>query len=189
MADYGESALIDSAVMIGNPYHYHEQTSRMMSTMAGRFISRTCVKFMQYYAKRHLDYLKSVCPFHEEFFEAKFEHEFDDCMARMSGFKNGDDYYAQGSVDQRLHKIAKPTLILEAKDDPIVSCHGMNENKNPMVTQVKTKTGGHISFATDFWPNGPYWSDQIAADFLDIHCNVQSGDSWEKAVAALSKEE
>lgn len=47
--------------------------------------------------------------------------EFDDLItARIHGYADAIDYYRQCSAMPMLNRIAKPTLIIHAKDDPFM---------------------------------------------------------------------
>jgi uncharacterized protein len=89
--------------------------------------------------------------------------EYDDALtAPHSGFRDASDYYARSSAGQFLAKIARPTLILAAEDDPFVpfssiaaAVHGVN----PLIELVSTKCGGHCAFISGsreerFWSEG-----------------------------------
>jgi predicted alpha/beta-fold hydrolase len=76
--------------------------------------------------------------------------EFDEQItARYSGFTGADDYYFRASSSRVVSKIAIPTLVLHALDDPFIRM--MPETRqalldNPNIQLVETKQGGHCAF-------------------------------------------
>lgn len=74
--------------------------------------------------------------------------EFDEVYtAPASGFLNAADYYTRCSALPLLRHINVPTILLTAKDDPIVdwSCYPNNDG-NPKIKSLITKSGGHVGW-------------------------------------------
>ena len=103
--------------------------------------------------------------------------EFDDLVtAPLHGFRDADDYYQRVSARQFLGKIATPTLIIHAQDDPFMSPHVLAapDEISPRVKIQLTSGGGHIGFVTGAVPLwGKYWLDQRIADA--ISCSASPG--------------
>ncbi|VEA43301.1 hydrolase [Salmonella enterica subsp. enterica] len=75
--------------------------------------------------------------------------EFDDLItAKIHGFADAIDYYRQCSAMPLLNQIAKPTLIIHAKDDPFMDHHVIPkaEDLPPQVEYQLTEHGGHVGF-------------------------------------------
>lgn len=80
---------------------------------------------------------------------------FDDAVtAPLHGFRDVHDYYARASCGQYLSRIAIPTLILHAEDDPFVPAHAI-----PRATELAASVnlelaahGGHVGFITGALP-------------------------------------
>jgi predicted alpha/beta-fold hydrolase len=76
--------------------------------------------------------------------------EFDDRItAFYSGFTGADDYYHRAASARVLDRIAVPTLLLNAADDPFVRL--LPESRkliaaNPHITFVESLKGGHCAF-------------------------------------------
>ncbi|QDU27624.1 putative hydrolase [Anatilimnocola aggregata] len=67
--------------------------------------------------------------------------------APLSGFANAIDYYAQASSGPYLEKIRIPTLIVTAKDDPIVPVVAFQDSKlSPFVRLIVADGGGHLGY-------------------------------------------
>jgi uncharacterized protein len=76
--------------------------------------------------------------------------DFDEFVtAKYGGFGGADDYYTRASSAQHLHRIAKPTLILHAKDDPFIRVSAETVARmqaNPNINYIETERGGHCAF-------------------------------------------
>ena len=97
--------------------------------------------------------------------------EFDDrIMSPYCGFRDADDYYARAAAANVIDRIAVPTLILHAEDDPFIRVLPETRYKllaNPHITFVETKHGGHCAFLAT--PNGydGRWAERQAIAFVE----------------------
>ncbi len=75
-------------------------------------------------------------------------YEFDDRFtAPLSGFRNAGDYYQRSSSAVTLHRIARPTWILAADDDPLIPGQIFRDTKLSSQIQVTiTSSGGHLGY-------------------------------------------
>jgi predicted alpha/beta-fold hydrolase len=76
----------------------------------------------------------------------EFDHQI---TARYSGFTGADDYYYRAASARVVSRIAIPTLVLHAVDDPFIRLTQASRVKlsaNPAVTLVETQNGGHCAF-------------------------------------------
>src|SRR5258707_2569073 len=73
--------------------------------------------------------------------------EFDDRITALySGFSSADDYYDRAAAVRVLDRIAVPSLILHALDDPFVRLSAESRDKinaNSDITMMESKHGGH----------------------------------------------
>lgn len=75
--------------------------------------------------------------------------QFDDLYtAPDGGFSGSAEYYAKSSALNFVEKIAVPTLIITAKDDPLVPFASFQSPslQNPFITLMAPKHGGHAGF-------------------------------------------
>ena len=99
--------------------------------------------------------------------------EFDDKItAPYNGFRDADDYYTRCSAGQYLDRIALPTLIVHALDDPFIKVTDETRARalaNPNITYVETAHGGHCAFLEE--PNGDdgRWAERRVVEFLRNH--------------------
>jgi len=98
--------------------------------------------------------------------------DFDDKItAYYSGFVGAADYYARAAAANVVERIAVPTLILHAANDPFIRIIPETRRKilaNPNIRFVETPDGGHCSFIAnpDGNKNDGYWAEQQVVNFL-----------------------
>jgi len=97
-------------------------------------------------------------------------YEFDDKVtAPLHHFENADDYYNKTSARQYLKSIQKPTLIIQAKDDPFMTSEVIpsDEELSDQVTLEVSEHGGHCGFVGGTNPLEPeYYLDKRIPEFL-----------------------
>lgn len=88
--------------------------------------------------------------------------QFDDKItAYYCGFTGASDYYARAAASNVVDRITRPTLILQAANDPFIRITPATRAKilaNPHITFVETEDGGHCSFIAA--PNGAKSNDE-----------------------------
>jgi predicted alpha/beta-fold hydrolase len=75
---------------------------------------------------------------------------FDDRItAHYCGFGGADDYYARAAASSVIDRVAVPTLIIHAANDPFIRMLPETLRRvaaNPNITYVETDDGGHCAF-------------------------------------------
>ena len=96
--------------------------------------------------------------------------QFDDkVVARYCGFRDADDYYYRAAAARVVDKIAVPTLILLAQDDPFIRLLPETRSKllaNPHIAFVETRHGGHCSYLSRDPGNEIHWAEATVIRFL-----------------------
>ncbi|MEO7005049.1 MAG: alpha/beta fold hydrolase [Acidobacteriaceae bacterium] len=93
-------------------------------------------------------------------------------VAPNCGFSGADDYYEQAAAARVIDKIAVPTLVLHALDDPFIRLLPETRSRilaNPSITLIETRHGGHCGFlsaASDADDDG-YWAESTLIRFID----------------------
>ncbi len=91
--------------------------------------------------------------------------------APLHGFASAEDYYEKASCKPWLPRIAIPTLLVNAEDDPFLAppCYPREEaRQSPCFHFEAPAHGGHVGFVTSN-SNGEYWSETRAAGFIETH--------------------
>lgn len=89
--------------------------------------------------------------------------------APLNGFAGAEDYYARCSCRPFLARIATPTLILHAADDPFMFPHTVPraDELGPGVTLELSAHGGHVGFVTGVLPWRPrFWLEERVVQWL-----------------------
>jgi predicted alpha/beta-fold hydrolase len=93
---------------------------------------------------------------------------FDDRFtARFFGFRDAADYYRTQSSCNFLEGIRVPTLIVQAKDDPVIPFSIFERpeiRKNPNLELVAAEHGGHLGFLARRAPR--FWSEEVVLEWI-----------------------
>ncbi len=96
--------------------------------------------------------------------------EFDDrIVARYCGYRDADDYYYRVASARVVHRIAVPTLVLLAKDDPFIRLLPETRTRllaNPHISFVETDRGGHCAFLSRDRGNDTHWAEATLIRYL-----------------------
>lgn len=100
-------------------------------------------------------------------------YDFDDAVtAPVHGFTSAHDYYSRSSSLGFLSTIRRPTLLLNAIDDPFLPSAILDEvrtigERNPLLTLEFTEHGGHVGFVGGTRPWRPdYYAERRVCAFL-----------------------
>ena len=89
--------------------------------------------------------------------------------APLFGFADARDYWRRASCRPYLARIARPTLAINAADDPLVPADALPtpDELSPHVRLIVTPHGGHVGFVEGPWPwRVGSWAERRALDFL-----------------------
>ncbi len=130
------------------------------------------------YKKRFLYYLKQKMEVKskqypevidmENFKRVKVWRDFDEYFSvPINDFKNAADFYEKASAKNYMHGIAVPTLLVQAKNDPILPpvCFPTNLCQTHKFIHLEMpEHGGHVGF----WRHNQEfaWSEERAIDFV-----------------------
>jgi hypothetical protein len=96
--------------------------------------------------------------------------DFDDKItAYYCGFEGASDYYERSAAANVVERIAVPTLILHAANDPFIRILPQTRQKvlsNPNITFVETADGGHCSFLAKPDGDDGRWAEWRVVEFL-----------------------
>ena len=100
--------------------------------------------------------------------------QFDDRFtAPHFGFGTAANYYAQASARPHLARIARPTLIIAAADDPFIPIASFRDAAlaaNPHITLLTPGHGGHVGFVgrgSD--SEDRFWAENRVVEFCRVH--------------------
>jgi uncharacterized protein len=105
--------------------------------------------------------------------------EFDDkIVARYCGFRDAADYYYRAASARVADRIATPTLILRALDDPFIRMTPETRATlvaNPHITLLETPHGGHCAYLCQDAGNEIHWAESTVIRFLIQVCGPSDG--------------
>lgn len=108
--------------------------------------------------------------------------EFDDkIVARYCGFRDADDYYYRAASARVVDRIAVPTLMLCAQDDPFIRLFSGTRERilaNPAIAFVETRSGGHCAYLSRDRGEDIHWAEKTVVRYLQElarESHVQAG--------------
>jgi predicted alpha/beta-fold hydrolase len=130
------------------------------------------------YARRFVSRLKERVRVKERLTPGSFDlsgldlvrniYDFDDRFtAQAFGFGTADNYYATQSSNQFLDRIRVPTLLVQAKDDPLIPFAVYDHPAflaNPYLRLIAVEHGGHLGFISKTRPR--FWLDQVLVNWV-----------------------
>jgi len=98
--------------------------------------------------------------------------EFDERItAHYCGFAGADDYYDRAAASRLIDRIAKPTLVIHAANDPFVRILPETRRKllaNRNIAYVEVEDGGHCAFVGEREDDPAYdgrWAEREVVEF------------------------
>jgi predicted alpha/beta-fold hydrolase len=138
---------------LGKPENYIYQ-QRFLSRLKEKIRTRYG-QAPELYTLEHLPKIKTI-------------YDFDDFYtARLFGFGTAENYYRTQSSNQYLERIRVPTLVVAAKDDPLVPFHVYEHpafQRNPHLRLVAVEHGGHLGFVARRRPR--FWLDGLVMEWI-----------------------
>lgn len=108
------------------------------------------------YTLEHLPKIKTIADFDDHY------------TARLFGFGTAANYFRTQSSQQFLDKIRVPTLLIQAKDDPLIPFRVYDHpalSRNPHLKLVAVEHGGHLGFLSRKRPR--FWLDNVVMDWIE----------------------
>lgn len=94
----------------------------------------------------------------------------------VHGFKSATDYWGQSSSASFLPRIRRPTLLINARNDPFLPAEALPMravSDNAWLSAEFPAAGGHVGFLEGRWPGRPIaWAELRAAEFLAHYVNT-----------------
>lgn len=91
--------------------------------------------------------------------------------APLHGYPSGTAYWKSASSKQRLHAIDRPTLVINARNDPFLPDEALpaRHEVSPRVELEFPAHGGHAGFVTGRFPGRIDWLPRRLLAFFDRH--------------------
>ena len=168
-------------VSISAPIKLAESTRYMMSGLPRLYqaylLRALKRKFLDKYAFH--DYQSLIDVSRADVHNCKTIREFDHIItARLHGFDSAEDYYQKSSAFSYIALIAKPCLIIHAKDDPIAPSSMLSDVNisHQAVVLEMTERGGHVGYMAGSVFKPRYWlADRVISYFKQL-LETSAGD-------------
>ncbi len=132
-----------------------------------RLVRRKKELYPALYDVRRLGRLRTVRDFDEMY------------TAPHGGFADADDYYARASASPLLARIRVPTLVVHARDDPLVPFASLprpEELANGHVAMATPARGGHVAFVSGT-SEKRFWAEGLIADLCHRLAGTALGEA------------
>ena len=130
---------------------------RFLRALMRRYHRKTSL-YPKIYPARNLGPVRSIREFDQK------------VVAPYCGFRDADDYYYRAASARVVDRIAVPTFILCAQDDPFIRLFPETRivlNANPNIHFVETSNGGHCAFLARRSADGIHWAEATVVRFLE----------------------
>jgi uncharacterized protein len=144
----------------------HEPTNRgyewhFLRGLIARYVRKAALYPAVYAPRKSIGSVRSI-------------REFDDkIVARYCGFRSADDYYYRAASARVVDRIAAPTLVLCALDDPFIRLLPGTRARilaNPRISFVETRHGGHCAYLSRDPGDEIHWAESIVMRYLLSVC-------------------
>ncbi len=135
---------------------------RFVRRLRERYLRR-CAQLPDRFQPRNVHSIRTVWDFDDQFTAPHF------------GFGSAPGYYGTQSSRLFLAGVSLPTLLIQAKDDPMIPFPVFERERlerHPHIRLLATEHGGHVGFLSRRPPR--FWVDEIVRDWLSAPGNVSS---------------
>lgn len=162
---------LQGAAVISAPHHLSSSCQVIRKSCFGLY-QKYLLDRMKRSFSRKLDTITDVLPVDEQKLRAIDDlWQFDNLItAPLHGFDDAEDYYAKASAQNYLKDITTPTLLIHAKDDPMLSSQAVPkaEQVSAQVTLAVSETGGHVGFISGANPFKPqFWLEKVVPNYFN----------------------
>ncbi|CAH9064531.1 hypothetical protein PSECIP111951_03375 [Pseudoalteromonas holothuriae] len=161
---------LQGAAVISAPHHLSSSCQVIRKSCFGLY-QKYLLDRMKRSFSRKLDTIADVLTIDEKKLHAIDDlWQFDNLItAPLHGFKGAEDYYTKASAQSYLNDIKTPTLLIHAKDDPMLSSQAVPNASQVSgnVTLAVSETGGHVGFIGGKNPLKPeFWLEQAVPHYF-----------------------
>ncbi|QIN60666.1 alpha/beta hydrolase fold protein [Caballeronia sp. SBC1] len=164
------AAILDAAAAISAPLDVHAG-GHAISQGFGMVYTRSFLKTLKHKALAKLDQYPGLFD-RDAMLAARTMHAFDNAVtAPLHGFRDTNDYWTRATTRPYLPRIAIPTLLLNARNDPFLPGRVLPSaaEVSAAVTLDQPAHGGHVGFMTGPFPGRIDWLSQRVFGYLQTH--------------------
>lgn len=164
----GDASVIGAAAAISAPLDVHAG-GHAISQGFGMVYTRSFLKSLKRKGLAKLAQYPGLFD-RDAMLAARTLYEFDNVVtAPLHGFRDTDDYWTSATTRGLLPRIAVPTLVLNARNDPFLPGRVLptKADVSAAVTLDQPDHGGHVGFMTGPFPGRIDWLSQRVFGYLD----------------------
>ena len=167
LGEEGERTPLSAAAAVCPPFQIRPCAERLRTGFSRVYQNHLLAQLKDMIRRKHARIPMPIDV--QQVLRARDFFEFDDAVSLVNGFSGAEDYYARAACGQYLGGIARPTLVIHAKDDPFMTPEIMPraEVLPPAVTLELSEHGGHVGFVAT-GPRGEprWWLEERIPEFL-----------------------
>ena len=170
-AELGDASPLAAAVSICAPIELDKCADRInygFSKIYQRHLMQRLVRNLLRKYDQH-DFVSLIKLTKEKVHQLKTFWQFDDAFtAPVHGFGTAKNYYKVNSARGYLSGVTRPTLLLQAEDDPFMTSDVIPDQSElgTGITLEVSENGGHVGFVTGSLLKPHYWLTERVPDFL-----------------------
>ncbi len=170
LAEQGERCLLSRAVTVSAPFDLSRcvlELDRQRDGWALLYRARFLRTLKQKALAKAAAHEGALSP--ARIAAAKSLRDFDDAVtAPLHGYASAEDYYVRCSSAAVLDRIRRPTLLINALDDPFCPFEAPpSARQNPLLEVLSTRQGGHVGFVAGSLWRPRFWAEAQALAFLE----------------------
>lgn len=181
LGEKGTHSTLAAAVAVSVPFQLRlvaDRISRGFSRIYQGYLLR---RLKQVFERKKQNYTENMPQILKDMHKWQCFWTFDENVTSpLNGFSNVHAYYRESSSRSYLAKIATPTLIIHALDDPFMTPDVLpteEELSAKVILEISAK-GGHVGFIAGSLPGKPiYWLEKRIPEYFKQVFALESGDS------------
>ena len=185
LGENGVATPLDAAAAVSVPLNLHD-SAEALSHGFSKFYQSLLIKRMKKAVARKFDQYTAAFDWHRAMAAQDFA-EFDDAVtAPLHGFSGKDEYYDRCSSLGFLKDIQRPTLVINAADDPFMTPAAIPDPAllSSSVQLEIAQHGGHVGFVSGGMPWNPtYYLPGRIVEFLSEQ--LSKGDGQARPIPGL----
>jgi uncharacterized protein len=168
LGEYADKPIISKAASVCAPFDL-VLCSKELETKKNRIFQKRFVRSLKKsLLVKHQSFPDKISP--EAINACKTLWDVDDLYtAPVHGFENALDYYTKCSSKNFLKHISVPTLLINAKNDPLIPLNGEAHDliNNNHLRPIFTDRGGHLGYPTRFLKGINFYEKVILEFFME----------------------
>ncbi|XP_033104282.1 phospholipase ABHD3-like [Anneissia japonica] len=173
LAKQGHNTPLAAAFTVSTAWNMFESTKEIEMPLNRWILNYPLARNLRSVLQSHIHTFKGCLDPNdlEDALKATTIREFDASFtAKIFGYANVDEYYADACLHKKIHSIKIPTVCMNAENDPFSPLRALpieDSCSQDNVALIVTSHGGHLGFPESVWPSGKSLWHCIFADVVD----------------------